>query len=324
MKPKVIFRADAGKDIGLGHFTRCLALAEAIHLKFNCFFATVNPSETQKTAVKNVCKGLISLPDNKSHFTEFLNMLDGSEIVVLDNYFFDPDYQKKIKDKGCKLVCIDDLADKHFYADAIINHTPGAEHFKYDKEKYTKVYAGIHFAMLRDEIHKAHKKLTAPQELKRGVVCFGGADIDNHTLKTILYLKETLPDLVKLEVVIGALYKHKNILYRTTGKMPDVVVSQNLSAKKLAYWIKQYDFSVVPASTLSIECAMIHTPLFLVQTADNQSRNYKFMIKYGCAMPLDKIKNYTFDRGQAMMQTQAALFQTNIQENLLRVFEEIL
>ena len=43
------------------------------------------------------------------------------KIVVLDGYHFDTNYQTKIKQKGCKLVCIDDLHDKHFVADIIIH-----------------------------------------------------------------------------------------------------------------------------------------------------------------------------------------------------------
>ena len=39
----------------------------------------------------------------------FLNKLTGDEIVVLDGYQFDSNYQKEIKNKESKLVCIDDV-----------------------------------------------------------------------------------------------------------------------------------------------------------------------------------------------------------------------
>ena len=50
----------------------------------------------------------------ETHSADFLSHLQGDEIVVLDNYFFTTDYQRAIKQKGCRLVCIDDMHDKHY------------------------------------------------------------------------------------------------------------------------------------------------------------------------------------------------------------------
>jgi len=55
MKRKVIFRADAGQSIGYGHFIRSLALADMIRNDFDILFATVNPTDYQKTELAKVC-----------------------------------------------------------------------------------------------------------------------------------------------------------------------------------------------------------------------------------------------------------------------------
>ena len=54
--------------------------------------------------MERVCEFWFPLPKDDSHFTIFLEVLKGNEIVVLDNYFFDSSYQQSIKDIGCKLV----------------------------------------------------------------------------------------------------------------------------------------------------------------------------------------------------------------------------
>ena len=46
------------------------------------------------------------------HSADFLSHLQGDEIVVLDNYFFTTDYQRAIKQKGCRLGALDDMHDK--------------------------------------------------------------------------------------------------------------------------------------------------------------------------------------------------------------------
>lgn len=120
-KRKIFFRADAGAQIGYGHFIRTLALADMLRDDFDCTFYTQSPSTYQQREADKVCP-LVSLPSDDSKFERFLEYLIGDEIVVLDNYFYTSDYQKQIKDKGCKLVHIDDIHDRHFYADLIINH----------------------------------------------------------------------------------------------------------------------------------------------------------------------------------------------------------
>lgn len=119
-KKTVILRADGNAQTGMGHFTRSLALANMLSQNFNCVFATQMPSQFQISQINKVCKKTLALAANNNHFNQFVNTLTGSETVVLDNYYFNTDYQKQIKQKGCKLVCIDDLADKHFVADLVI------------------------------------------------------------------------------------------------------------------------------------------------------------------------------------------------------------
>ena len=102
-KRKIFFRADASTTIGYGHFIRTLALADMLKNDFNCTFFTQSPSTYQQGEADKVCS-LVSLPSDDSKFERFLEYLIGDEIVVLDNYFYTPDYQKQIKDKGCKLV----------------------------------------------------------------------------------------------------------------------------------------------------------------------------------------------------------------------------
>lgn len=115
---KIFFRADAGAQIGYGHFIRTLALADMLRDDFDCTFFTQSPSEYQQREAEEVCP-LVALPSDDSKFEEFIDCLKGEEFVVLDNYFYTSEYQKQIKEKGCKLVCIDDMHDKHYYADVV-------------------------------------------------------------------------------------------------------------------------------------------------------------------------------------------------------------
>ena len=74
MKRKIFFRADAGQEIGYGHFIRTLALADMLRDDFDCTFFTREPSEYQKKEMSEVCR-YVPLPSDDSRFGMFLEYL---------------------------------------------------------------------------------------------------------------------------------------------------------------------------------------------------------------------------------------------------------
>jgi UDP-2,4-diacetamido-2,4,6-trideoxy-beta-L-altropyranose hydrolase len=242
-KKRIYFRADAGVQIGYGHFIRSLALADMLRDDFDCTFFTQTPSPYQIEQVCNICS-IVSLPSDDTRFDLFLSYLTGDEIVVLDNYFFTSDYQLKIKEKGCKLVCIDDMHDKYYYADIVINHTNNnAELF--DTEPYTKLCLGFSFALLRKPFLEQH----VCQRIKgRWFVSFGGSDFLNLTGKYISYLEES-NYVSSIVVVIGDSYCFKESLKH----YKKVIVKQNLSAEQMAEEMSVAEYAVLPSSSVCIE-----------------------------------------------------------------------
>ena len=51
---KIYFRADAGAEIGYGHFIRTLALADMLKDDFSCVFVTQAPTIYQKSEARSV------------------------------------------------------------------------------------------------------------------------------------------------------------------------------------------------------------------------------------------------------------------------------
>ena len=128
MKQNIIIRVDGGVYTGMGHITRCIAIAEILKKKFNVIFAIQNPDKHIIQTIRPVTKAIIALPKTKNFNTDqvnFVRHLNNDDIVILDGYNFKTGYQKAIKNKGCKLVCIDDLHAWHHVADVIINHAEG-------------------------------------------------------------------------------------------------------------------------------------------------------------------------------------------------------
>jgi len=285
-KRTIVFRADGGATIGMGHFIRTLALAEMLNEQFHCIYATRNPSPFQINEIKAVCPNYISLPENDNHFDYFLSRLHGDEIVVLDNYYFTTEYQQQIKNKGCKLVCIDDIHDKHFVADIVINHAEGLDRSVYSVEANTKLLLGYKYALLRKEFFENRRT-----EADRKYSCFlmmGGADPFNLTIRFLEVLNDiTFP--LPIAVVTGAAFPDSSIQNQTNN----IKHFQNISPAKIAELMQQSEFGILPASTVAIEACAIRLPFICGYFIDNQKEIYEGIRKSKLAICIVNFLNLT-------------------------------
>jgi UDP-2,4-diacetamido-2,4,6-trideoxy-beta-L-altropyranose hydrolase len=269
MERIILFRADGGSAIGLGHFIRTLALAEMLKDNFHCVFVTKSPSEYQINEISKVCPQRIDLPDNETHFDIFLNQLKGNEIVVLDNYYFNTDYQKAIKTKGCILICIDDLHDKVFFADLIINHTPGIRAEDYTAQPYTLFALGLKYALIRQAFSKIRADDKKMEHVGTLFICFGGSDPRNLTESTLDVLLEYFP-LNRIIVVIGDRYSNKTQLAKKAKSFSNVQLFKSVDAETMAKLMSESDLAIIPASGTLLEAMKTGLAVITGYYAPNQ------------------------------------------------------
>ncbi|MBK5203130.1 MAG: UDP-2,4-diacetamido-2,4,6-trideoxy-beta-L-altropyranose hydrolase [Prolixibacteraceae bacterium] len=273
-KCTIIFRADGGSDIGMGHFIRTLSLAEMLKDNFYCIFATRKPTEYQIEEIKKTCDKRIDLPEDDSHFKIFLNYLKGDEIVVLDNYYYSTEYQRQIKDKGCKLVCIDDLHDKHYIADIVINYTITDKKL-FSTEPYTKLLTGFSYALLRKEFLQSKSERKIKEKFKHVFICIGGSDFNNLTCKFLDDLNK-IDQIKEITIVTGNAYNYTHLLTEKVNKYSckkAIKLYHNITAGELITEMDKADFGIVPCSTVLFETISRKLPVIIGFYVDNQKEN---------------------------------------------------
>ena len=320
IKPKVYIRADGNSEIGLGHVTRSLALAEMLKDDFNCVFATRFLTDYIHTEALKVCDNVIKLPESDDHFDAFLSILSGDEIVILDNYFFNTDYQQSIKNKGCKLVCIDDIHDKHFVADVVINHAGGIKKESYSVAPYTCLFLGANFALLRPDFLNQDDK----SESSSLLVCLGGADKENVTLK-ILKLLEDKQFPHQCYVVVGDAFQyHQNLVEFQSSSKLNIIILKNLSAQKMADIMSKCKYAICPPSTISLEyLSKKGGELYLKIIADNQKDIYDFYIKNGIAFDVSELFVNDPLKVQRCIETQRKYFDGQSGKRIISIFKRL-
>lgn len=275
MMRKIYFRADAGAEIGYGHFIRTLALADMLKDDFECMFFTQAPTDYQRKEMAAVCR-YVELPADESRFVKFLEYLTGEEIVVLDNYFYTTDHQRQIKANGCKLVCIDDLHDKHYVADLIINQGICWTNEDYSCEPYTRFAFGLQYTLLRKPFFEAcekHKERQRDKDSIDIVVAFGGSDFLDLTHKIVEGILD-LPMVKHITAIVGDRYSTANMVHNEK-----VEYKKNLSATEIADLFSKIDKAILPASTMMNEAMACGTVIIGGYYVANQEYDYYSYLK---------------------------------------------
>lgn len=326
-KPRLLFRADGNSQIGLGHVVRCLALAELLAQDFDLTFAIRKPSENLSAQLLQVCQHLVNLPetDYLIEAENLTNELTGQEILVLDGYQFPTKYQKILKQKGNILVCLDDLHDREFVADYIINIAGGIKAVQYKMAPYSQLFSGPEYALLRKPFRDAQKRPAHPQpDQNQMLVCFGGADPENFTMRYVQELQKTNPEL-PLAVVIGSAYLHKAALQEFISNNPIVTLHHNLTAEEMAALMESCALGLTSASSVSYEYCAVNGMLFLEKTAANQEDLYQYLLAENLALPVSVLEE-TLQKNSSELafefrQKQKQVFNGEAENNLRKLFQ---
>lgn len=274
MKRKIYFRADASVSIGYGHFIRTLALADMLKDDFDCTFFTCHPTPYQVDEMEKVCPFLALREE--THYDDFLSHLQGDEIAVLDNYFFDTGYQRAIKGKGCRLVCIDDMHDKHYVADVLIHHG-FADASLFDCENYTVKCIGIDWAMLRRPFLKPLPETN--QRDQSIVICLGGSDSLRLTEKIATYLLN-----LGCDSPIKAIVGDKAVISEEIQN--SIHVLSRLTAEEISELFRHSAYAILSASTVCIEALYSGIKVMVGYYIDNQKDCYECLERKKMVAPL--------------------------------------
>ena len=264
MPKKILFRADSSSRIGLGHIKRDLVLAsrldpDEIHFATQELPGNINHEIPYPVHILQT-----------SDIQELINLCKHLDIdhLIVDNYEFTLEDEKKIKaESSVRLSVFDDTYQEHF-CDEVINHNLGSSAKKYRHRvpsfcKISLISPLIRQAFFEEKQHQRKKKDT--------LLCLGGSDFSNITLKVLKILKQhkfnvnvalssSNPNLCVIQAYANI---NRWITLHIDGDIPKL-----LNSCKLA---------IVTPSVLAAEALFMNTPIITIQTAENQVEVAKFL-----------------------------------------------
>jgi UDP-2,4-diacetamido-2,4,6-trideoxy-beta-L-altropyranose hydrolase len=273
---RVYIRADGDAQIGIGHLVRCIALAHSIRKHFAISFVCKAIPAQLQAELAHAGIGLILISEEQ----DFFSRIGANDIVVLDGYHFDTNYQSQIKAAGAKLVCIDDMYDKVFYADLIINHSPGVTPADYQAQSYTRFALGLEYALLRPAFLTESHTARSIEKIESVLICFGGSDYQNFT-KQILLVVLQFPQIRNITVVTGTAYRNLDELKSLFGRESRVSLFHAVKEHQMVALMRETDLAIVPASGVMIEALSQRLLVISGHYIENQKKAYHAALAAG-------------------------------------------
>ncbi len=297
MTKHVYFRADADSKIGLGHLTRCLAIASMLKERYECIFILKESAESAKNLViqNNYRIELVGTSDLLQEASFVSNLLKSGDYLVIDGYNFTEEYFIKVKSSGVFLVLIDDFFRESASADAIINHAIALPNKDLNFEGKSKFYLGEQYAMLRPPFLVKARQLRVVSKIENIFICFGGADLYNVTLKTLKAL-ESINCKRSVHLVMASTFPFAaEIQYFVNQSSLNVILYNNLSAEEMAELMIKCEIAIAPSSGLSYEICAIGMGFLGGYFIDNQKLIYNGFLQRGCLVGLNDLSVITIE-----------------------------
>ncbi|MGV3585807.1 MAG: UDP-2,4-diacetamido-2,4,6-trideoxy-beta-L-altropyranose hydrolase [Adhaeribacter sp.] len=327
---RIIFRADGNARIGLGHLTRSLALATMLQEDFTCVFVTQEPNPDFLSNLEKAGINILQLPASLNYeqeANELVKLLQPSDVIVLDGYVFNTNYQQILKSKGNKIVCLDDIHAFPFVADALINQAGGVTPQHYQAKITTKFFLGPAYALLRLPFLEAATQTRQISEIKNILLNMGGADPDNQTMHLLQSVLNNLKE-INIQVVVGSAYQYYEQSLEYARQNANITVYQNLDAEAMCKLMQTCDAAILPPSSVAYEWCSVSGLLLVHQIADNQNDLAAFLTQNGLAFTLNQLNQILHHPDQTeivaqQIKQQRKYFDGKSKLRLKRIFSDL-
>mgnify|MGYP000744796289 CR=1 FL=1 len=297
----IIFRADASIRIGLGHIMRCLVLAKEFQSQQNTVtFICKNLTGNAISLIQKNLHSILVLPTVSDFFSDnfYIDCLGSTQeidaeqtihvippnadLLIVDQYALDAIWHHMLRPYAKKIMVLDDLANKNFECDILLNQNLGSSQEQYENKipNACQMLLGCKYALLRPEFadtrQEALLKRDKTQHIRNILISVGGSDIDNVTYKIL----QSLNDDFNIVVLLGKHSPYNQMIEQYADKNNIKVI---IDGSNMANLMLYADLAIGAAGSTSWERCCLGLPTLLWVTADNQIEVAKSLEKAGAS-----------------------------------------
>lgn len=305
----VLIRVDASMQIGSGHVMRCLSLADELRVRGAqvSFVCSKLPGQLDRQIQSrgysvHMIGETEELPQDHWSWIRMNSERDAqatlqwvkrdmADLVVVDHYALDANWEATIRSSQARIVVIDDLADRSHDCDLLVDQNlyedPMTRYMGRLSPRCQCLF-GPAYALLREEFLKVRLR-THPRNgaLKSILVSFGGVDATNETVKVLRGIETLVVERgLVLDVLIGPLCSHSEEIRRVANHLPGARVHEN--AQDVTQFMKNADLAFGAGGTTTWERCCLGVPTLVTLVAENQVLSVKALEREGAVRCLGR------------------------------------
>jgi len=269
----VLILTECGRDIGFGHLTRCLSIANA--------FQEVGIDAQILLAADESVSELFSAQVRLVKWYGLSNGLNtelaDARGLVLDSYRVTEDQIGQVARANSRVAVIDDVLRRRPQVGVVIDWTVGAERFAFpEKLPGVRYLLGSRYCAARPEFKfAARRKFPAcPHSL---LVTFGASDPRGATGPVLSMLQQRFPDCDKA-VVLGPAFRDSSVQQMGEARTS---FHQSVDAQQMRTLMAQADIAICAGGQTLYELASQGLPPAIVSAIDNQKDDIRGFIDAG-------------------------------------------
>jgi spore coat polysaccharide biosynthesis predicted glycosyltransferase SpsG len=285
---RVGLRCDAGPSIGVGHLSRCLALAEEFAARGHepLLMGDLGRLDWARRQVTDLGLPLLPGPATPAAMAAAVaaHRLD---LVVVDSYELDPACAGAVRRAGVPVLAVVDGDTRGQRADLYVDPNLGAERSPVAVPRGAMLLAGLRYALLRDRVRwwrpAGPRSANAPAEPPTVVCFFGGTDArDAAPLVTGVLLETGEP--MRVITVAGGARGRLALAELATGPGQSLTVID--PTDDLPRLVVNADLVVAAAGTSMWELLCLGAAVAVVWVAENQRHGFAPVVAGGYAVGL--------------------------------------
>jgi RimJ/RimL family protein N-acetyltransferase len=129
------------------------------------------------------------------------------------------------------------------------------------------------------------------------VICFGGADLHNHTGAALQALRAHSSGIDCVDVVVGPSNPHRELIAALCAGIPNAVL--HCPASDIAGLLAKADLAIGAGGTMNWERACLGVPTVAFGIAPNQRKGLDALIEAGCVLGISEMQTPDIERMEA-------------------------
>jgi UDP-2,4-diacetamido-2,4,6-trideoxy-beta-L-altropyranose hydrolase len=321
---RVAIRVDASVEMGTGHLTRCMSLANELARRGTEVFFLMRSHAMALAGLPEACGHTVRLlrdPEPGSgeagvtatghrlwlpttwqrdaeQTREAIDGIGNVDWLIVDHYALDAQWENAERRQGLRILAIDDLADRPHDCDILLDQNlvlAMETRYRTHVAVTTRQLLGPSYALLRPEFAEARKALAGRSgEVRRILICYGGSDPSNETAKALAAVKSLSAGPIAVDVAVGLSNPHADLIARLCLEMPRVRMHRG--ADNMAELMSHADLAIGAGGVMSWERCCLGLPTIAVDIAENQVGTLTALAKVGALVHVGSAGSITLDQ----------------------------